>query len=130
MKIFTFLLLATILTSSCNDHKCLDTNANACSLLPWVINEVPWIIELKKTVKTGSCGNDGQCETSLLQGTYNGQVVIFISVGGALCDALNVPTLYNCEGKIIKSFTTSAEDIKELFDNKLTRDRELYSCKN
>lgn len=91
MKIFILLIsVAIILTFSCKDDKCIETNV--CNLTG-PIDEVPWIAELKKTMTKCSC------EISLIKGTYNGQVVIFIAFTDPLCDGINTPTLYNCEGK-------------------------------
>jgi hypothetical protein len=127
MKVTIFILSMTIIFSGCGRDKSLDIN-NGCIFLAWSIDNVPWIVELKKTVKNGPCGPGGQCQASLVEGTYYGQVVFYMAVGGALCDtAGDTPTLYNCEGKIIKVFTISAADQKELY-SKVTRDRVLYNC--
>jgi hypothetical protein len=127
MKISIFLLSMTIILTGCNDDKSLNAN-NACVFLAWSIEGIPWIAELKKTVKNGPCGSENQCRTSLVEGIYYGQVVFYIAIGGALCDkAGDATTLYNCEGKIVKVFTTSTADQQELY-SKVTRDKVLYNC--
>jgi len=86
------------------------------------IDNVPWIVELKKSIT--NC----QCEISIIKGTYNGQTVIFVAITDPVCNSINTPTLYNCEGKEIRSFTSSTTDQKELRDN-VTWDSVLYRCK-
>ena len=119
MKMFIPLLLCA-LAVSCNDDKNIDTNA--CTTTATVDN-IPWIQDLKETMT--NCA----CEKSIIQGTYEDQPVIFIALTDPSCDGINTPTLYNCEGEIIRSFTDSAVDQKEL-QEKVTRDSVLYRCKS
>jgi hypothetical protein len=119
MRIFIVLMML-ILTVSCSDDKNVDTNV--CTTTGSIDN-VSWIAGLKKTMTNCSC------EISIIKGTYEGQTVIFIALTDPLCDGIDTPTLYNCEGKEMRSFTDSAADQKELFD-KVTRDSVLYRCKS
>jgi hypothetical protein len=119
MRIFIVLVLL-ILTVSCSNDKNVDTNV--CTTTG-SIDDVPWIAGLKKSMTNCSC------ESSIIKGRYDNQTVIFIALTDPLCDGIDTPTLYNCEGIEIRSFTNSAADQKELFD-KVTRDSVLYRCKS
>ncbi len=115
MRIFILLMLL-MLTLSCSD------NTNVCATTG-SIDDFPWIAKLKKSMTNCSC------ETSIIKGKYNNQTVIFIASTDPQCLGIDTPTLYNCEGKEIRSFTDSVADQKELSD-KLTRDSVLYRCKS
>lgn len=123
MDIRKFIFVASIIlivcSVSCNDDK--NVNANACNATGSIDN-VPWIVDLKKSMTNCTC------EVSIIKGTYEGQTVIFIALTDPLCDGIDTPTLYNCNGKEIRSFTDSASDQKELRDN-VTRDSVIYRCK-
>lgn len=68
------------------------------------------------------------CETSIIKGTYEGQIVFFIAVTDPVCNGVDMPTLYSCGGDEIRTFTSSPADQKELRE-KLIRDSVLYRCK-
>ncbi len=68
------------------------------------------------------------CETSIIKGTYYNETVIFIALTDPLCDGIDRPTLYCCDGTAIKTFTSSAADQKELTE-KVTLDEVSYRCK-
>lgn len=117
MPIIFVLLLLTI---SCNDEKNADTNV--CSETT-PIDEIPWIEDLKNSLSNCTC------EISIIKGTYDGQTVIFTAHTDPRCNSVETPTLYNCDGEKIRSFTDSVADQKELSD-KVTHDRVLYTCKD
>lgn len=121
MKKFTFVISIVLAISSvsCNHDKSIVTNA--CTL-PMSVDNVPWLVELKKTMTNCTC------EISIIKGTYEGQPVIFIGLTDPLCDGIDTPTLYNCDGNVIRSFTSLPSDQKDL-RNKVTRDTVLYRCK-
>lgn len=111
---FTILLFV-----SCDDN---DDRSQTCTFND-SIDSYPWIVELKHTMTNCSC------ELSIIQGTYRQQTVLFIALTDPLCNGIDTPILYNCEGQPIKSFSSSASDQKELTDN-VTRDKVLYRCKS
>lgn len=118
--VLTILIVITIISVSCNDDGKLVMNACTPTLS---IDNVPWIAELKNTMTNCTC------EISIIKGTYEGQTVFFIGLTDPLCDGIDTPTLYNCEGNEIISFTDSPSDQEELH-NKVTRDSVLYRCKD
>lgn len=117
--IFAISIILTFGSVSCSDDQKIDSNA--CKVTESIDN-VPWLVELKKSMTNCTC------EISIIKGTYNRQTVIFIAITDPVCNNINTPTLYNCEGKEIRSFTTSTTDQKELRDN-VTWDSVLYRCK-
>ena len=117
--IFASLIILTIGSLSCTEEK--NVESNACTTTE-SIDKVPWIADLKKSMTNCTC------EFSLVKGTYKGETVFFIILTDPRCDGIDTPTLYNCNGQAIKSFTDSASDQKELNDN-VTKDSILYRCK-
>ena len=79
-----------------------------------------WLKAIKNTMT--NCN----CEISIIQGTYNNQTVFFTALTDALCDGINIPTLYDCEGKVVRVFTSA--DYRD-FNDQVTRDKVLYRCK-
>ena len=116
--VFVTSVILTMGAAGCTDHK-FDTNA--CTSAD-SIEGVVWIEELKESMTNCTC------EISIIKGTYEGQAVIFIALTDPVCNGIDTPTLYNCEGKEVRSFTTSAADQKELRE-KVTRDTVMYRCK-
>jgi hypothetical protein len=117
LQFVLMVLLAFSVIGCCDDKDA----ANACTASS--INDVPWIRNLKKSMTNCSC------EISLTQGTYQSQTVFFIVLTDPLCNGIDTPTRYDCEGKTIRSFTTSEEDQQELADS-VTRDKVIYLCKD
>jgi hypothetical protein len=114
MKRILLAVLTLILITGC--HK---ETQNACdSKNP--MEDVGWLKDMQKSMT--NCA----CETSIIQGTYLNQTVFFIANTDPLCDGINLPTLFDCNGKAIKSFTES--DYQDFYD-KVTRDKVLYRCK-
>jgi hypothetical protein len=66
------------------------------------------------------------CEISIIQGTYSGGTVFFSAITDALCDGISIPTLYDCEGKVVRIFTS---DDFSSFPDLVTTDKVLYRCK-
>ena len=118
--IFAISIILAFGSVSCTDDKKNDSTACKATLS---IDSTPWIIDLKKSLTNCSC------EISIIKGTYNSQTVIFVAITDPVCNSTNTPTLYNCEGKAIRSFTASTTDQKELRDN-VTWDTVLYRCKS
>ena len=79
-----------------------------------------WLKAIKNSLSNCSC------EISIIQGTYNGGTVFFTSLTDALCDGISMPTLYDCEGKVVRIFT-SADYLN--FHDLVTTDKVLYRCK-
>jgi hypothetical protein len=118
MRILAFFLLSA-LAISCNDDKELESNE--CSSLT-SIEAVPWMLELQETITNCSC------KTSIIKGTYHSQTVFFVVMNDELCNGINSPTLFNCKGEEVKSFTSSAADQEDFYDE-VSWDLTLYSCK-
>ena len=116
--VFVMSVILTLGVAGCTDDK-FDTNA--CTSAD-SIDGVAWIEELKESMTNCTC------EISIIKGTYEDQTVIFIALTDPLCNGIDTPTLYNCQGKEIRSFTTSTADQKELRE-KVTRDTAMYRCK-
>lgn len=115
-KILFMILFVALLSCSKDDN---DSNTqNACEADNPL--EVEWIIEIKNSMQ--NCF----CEISIIQGTYEGQTVFFIALTDPLCDGIDVPTLYNCEGVAVKTYTM--DDYLEFY-TEVTRDTVLYRCK-
>jgi hypothetical protein len=117
--IFALSIILTAISTSCHDDKKLAINACTPDIS---IDDVPWLMQLKKTLTNCTC------EMSIIKGTYLGQTVFFTGLTDPTCDGIDTPTLYGCEGNEIRSFTTSRPDQEELHD-KVTRDGVLYRCK-
>jgi hypothetical protein len=119
MRVFIFSLLI-IGTFQCHDD---DSNItrNVCTTTG-SHEDIKWFAELKSSMECA------YCETSIIQGTYAGQDVIFAALTDPLCDGIDTPTLYTCDGIELRSFSTSLIDQQDLREN-LTRDTVLYRCK-
>lgn len=115
---YCFLLVALLLAVSCDDN---DDHGKKCTFDD-SIDSYPWIMELKNSMTNCTC------EISIIQGTYRQQTVVFMALTDPLCNGIDTPILYDCDGRPIKSFSNTASDQKELTD-KVTRDKVLYRCK-
>jgi len=82
--------------------------------------EASLVKEMKKSLT--NC----QCEISIIKGTYNSQLVYFIALTDPICDGINAPTLYDINGKVVRSFTMN--DYHDFYNN-VTLDKVLYRCK-
>jgi len=115
-KILFVILFAALLSCSKDGNDC--TTQNACETDNPL--EVDWIKEIKNSMQ--NC----VCEISIIQGTYQEQTVFFVALTDPLCDGIDIPTLYNCEGVAVKTFTM--DDYLEFYSD-VTRDKVLYRCK-
>jgi hypothetical protein len=120
MRIIPFFILF-ILTVSCHKEKAIETNLCAEGS---TIDNISWIANIKRAM--GSCS---VCERSIVRATYRQQVVFFETITAADCDYANTPTLYSCDGKVVRTFTLSATDQQEFIDD-VKRDAIVYVCKN
>jgi hypothetical protein len=68
---------------------------------------------------------DCTCETSILEGKYNGEFVYYVQLTDPVCDGIDMPTLINCKGKVVRVFTQ--DDYQEFYST-VTMVRKLYSC--
>ena len=118
MKKLGLILILGILFMGCTKDATVDTT-NACtSANP--IEEVGWLKDMKNSLTNCSC------ESSIIQGIYNNQTVFFIRGTDPLCNSVNMPTLYSCEGKVVRVFNET--DYRE-FDDKVTPVKVIYRCK-
>jgi hypothetical protein len=108
------------------------------TMIPWMLNcckydsfpkaefisnnpteDYPWLKVVKNSLTNCSC------EISILQGTYKGRTVFFTAITDALCDGISMPSLYDCEGKIVRIF--NSDDFLS-FHDLVTTDKVLYRC--
>jgi hypothetical protein len=114
MKTPLLIVLISIIIVSCKKE-----TQNACkSDNP--IENITWIKELKSSMT--QCN----CELSIIQGTYNHQAVFFIATTDPLCDGIDTPSLYDCNGNVVRSFNMN--DYHDFY-TLVTRDKVLYRCK-
>lgn len=117
MKHLIFIFTAALLLSSCKSEQ-IEVK-NACnSGNP--MDEVIWLKNLKSSIDKSAC------DVSIVQGTYNNQTVFFTLITDPLCNSVNMPTLYNCEGDIVRTFNIN--DYKE-FNNLVKTVKILYHSK-
>ena len=120
MKKLGAILILGILFMGCTKDATVDTT-NACtSANP--IEEVGWLKSMKESI----VNTKSACETSIVQGTYNNQTVFFTMITDPLCNSINMPTLYSCEGKVVRTFTEA--DYRE-FSEKVTSVKVLFRYK-
>ncbi|WP_320052180.1 hypothetical protein [uncultured Acetobacteroides sp.] len=117
MKKFLVLFILAFLFMGCAKNAIVTTNA-CNSANP--IEEVDWLKAMKNSLTNCSC------EMSIIQGTYNNQTVFFTMITDPLCNSVNMPTLYSCEGKVVRVFNET--DYRE-FNDKVTTVKVLYRCK-
>ena len=115
-----FTLVFLILITACNNDDCLETSV--CPTKE-TLDDFPWIVEMKNSITNCSC------EVSIIKGSYKGKDVFYVAMTDALCNGMNTPTLFDCEGNEIISFTSSTEDQKVFIEN-VTTVEVLFRCKN
>jgi hypothetical protein len=109
------LLFVIIISFGCEDNNL----SKQCSAGETEVDEL--IDEIKASLN--NCG----CDISIIQGTYKGQTVFFTSITDPACNSIDTPTLYDCSGNVVRIFTASESDQKELTE-KVSRDQVLYTC--
>jgi len=118
MKKFCLLIAFSVLLVNCSkDEKTYANNCNTDNPM----EELGWLKEMKDTLTNCTC------QISIVQETYKNQPVFFIALTDPLCNGISIPTLYNCNGKVIKKY--SADDFMD-FNHQVTFDSVLYSCKD
>ena len=85
------------------------------------IQIVKLIDDLKSSLT--NCG----CDISIIQGRYGGQTVFFTAINDPACDSINTPTLYGCDGEVVRVFTTSERDQRDLAE-RVTWEQVIYTC--
>jgi hypothetical protein len=114
MKTKFFIVLIPIIIISCQKE-----TQNACkSKNP--VEDVTWLKEIKSSMTNCTC------ETSIIEGTYNNQTVFFIASTDPLCNDIDTPTLFDCNGNVVRTFNMN--DYHDFY-NLVTRDKVLYRCK-
>lgn len=114
-KLFKISLVFLIICGCTKTHEGV---TNACGQIDPL--SIEWVNQLKKSIT--NC----ECYTSILKAKYKGEIVFFIGVTDGLCNSLDLPTLYNCEGKEIKRFQNGDE--KEVMNDVVNRER-IFTCK-
>jgi len=118
MKLTILVLFLSAMLVGCSKNDKEHDTQNACKSADPL--EVSWIKEIKNSLTNCSC------EISIIQGTYDGQTVFFTALTDPACDGIDTPTLYNCNGNIVRIFTM--HDYTDFY-TKVTRDNVLYRCK-
>ncbi len=116
MKKLFFIILIFTLALACKKEE----KDNACNS-DNPIEDFIWLKELKATIPENCV-----CETSLIQGSYENQTVYYIAPTDLLCDGIIAPTLYDCNGDIVRIFTPEES---HLFFESVTQTQVLYTCK-
>jgi hypothetical protein len=115
-----FLLGLSILVFGC--FECTEVNT-VCSDIRDNDQAPGWFKELKNDLTNCTC------EISIVRATYQHQTVFYTALTDPMCNGVNTPTLLNCDGEIIKTFTLSEADQKDFFENVIDKNI-LYRCKN
>jgi hypothetical protein len=113
-------LVIALLAGCSDDDKCLQTTA--CGITGQ-FEELSVFKSLKESITNCSC------ITSILMGTYEGETVFYVAVTDPTCDSIFAPTLYNCDGEIVRVFENTLEEQSEFFEKVVDR-RSLYDCNN
>ncbi|SDK17146.1 hypothetical protein SAMN05421823_10253 [Catalinimonas alkaloidigena] len=116
MKRSSFWLTGLFLLLSC--VTCPYEPLDACTS-EHPVEEIAWLQELKNSMTHCTC------ERSILQGTYQQKTVFFTALTDPACDGRDAPTLYDCNGTVVRTFTLA--DSQEYYDQ-VTIDKVLYRC--
>jgi len=84
------------------------------------IEDLAWLRAVKNSISNCSC------EISIIQGTYNKRTGFFTLITDVLYQGIIIPTLYDCEGKVVRIFTS--DDFLG-FNDLVFTDKVLYRCK-
>jgi len=112
--ILLFMACSFFMACSNDDNPCENIADNP-------LEEYEWLQEVKNNM------TDCLFETSIIQGTYLRQTVFFTAVTDPLFSGINTPTLYNCQGGIVRIFTM---DNYQDYQNQVTINKVLYRCKD
>lgn len=117
MKKIILIVTIGLLILSCDK---IDKPAKNECVLDNPIEDFAWLKAMKTNLTNCSC------EISIIQGTYNNQTVFFEKLTDTLCDGVDMPTLYDCTGKVVRIFTSADY---QTFNNLVVCDKILYRCK-
>lgn len=107
---FIFVILILILSCEKSDNICNCNNP---------LEDLAWLKELKNSFTNCTC------EISIIQATYEKQTVFYVALTDPVCDGVFNVNLADCNGTIIKNYTT----YDQTFDNEVTNRKVLYRCK-
>jgi hypothetical protein len=113
-NIITAILLSFFMLS-CDDSSDSDCNAS------YPLEELTWISDYKNSLSNCTC------TVTIFEGKYLFQTVYFSLMNDPLCNSVFGTTLYNCQGKVIKSYG-SGDLIK--FGNEVQIGKEIYVCQD
>ena len=119
MRKFIFPLVIALLVGCSDEDTCLQTNT--CGLTGQ-LEELSIFKSLKESITNCSC------ITSILTGTYEAQTVFYVAVTDPTCDSVFAPTLYNCDGEVVRVFENTLEEQAE-FRQKVEDRKSVYDCK-
>jgi hypothetical protein len=120
MRNLALILLLTTVTGCNNGDE--HFSENTCPTAE-TLNYFPWVDKLIEMADS-FCGS---CEQRVVTGTYNEQTVVFLLMNDPVCNSIFIGPLHNCNGRIIKNFSSSSSDQEE-FKTKVDIDSVLYRC--
>ena len=118
--ILTVAVMLSFAFSCCDDGA--TAKANTCGVSD-PMEDLHWMSGLKASLTNCSC------EMSIIRGRYMDKTVFFVALTDPLCDGIDTPTLYECNGNVVRSFTDAPADQKEFYE-KVSWDEVLYRCKS
>lgn len=83
------------------------------------LEEYAWLKEIQNNLS--NCA----CERSIIQGTYQGQTVFYVTITDQLCSSMVIPTLYNCKGEVVRQYND--KDFMNVHDE-VKNIKVLYRC--
>jgi hypothetical protein len=116
-KICILVILSALLVNCSKDEK---VTSNACNTDNPMEN-IDWLKAMKDSLTNCSC------QISIVQGTYRNHPVFYLALTDPLCDGVLIPTLVDCNGKVVKKYNET--DIEDFY-HQVSIDTVLYSCKN
>jgi hypothetical protein len=116
-KLCFFIVMFFLLVQCGKDDK---ETANACNT-DNPMETIDWLKAMKDSLTNCSC------QISIVQGTYRNHPVFYLALTDPLCDGVLIPTLVDCNGKVVKKYNET--DIEDFY-HQVSIDTVLYSCKN
>ncbi len=112
-----FFALVVLLGLSCCDNK--DETLPTCEFSD-PLEDLVWLKEIKASL------NNCEIEISIFQAKYKNRVVFYKAITDPLVNAIPNTTLWNCEGKDVRTFEFHrSETFEKLVTNRIV----LYRCK-
>jgi hypothetical protein len=118
MRKLCFLIIIFLLPVQCSKN--VKVTENACNT-DNPLENIDWLKAMKDSLTNCSC------QISIVQGTYRNHPVFYLALTDPLCDGILIPTLLDCNGKVVKQYTEA--DINDFY-YQVSIDTVLYRCNN